>query len=1074
MSTKSTNANVNSNAVEFPTAPYPGLRPFLEHEALLFHGRKLQVREVIRRLRSTQFIAVIGGSGSGKSSLVRAGVVPELRSFGIPGAGDFWIPMTFTPGTNATTVQTGKSGTPITRLAWKFSQLLEKLENDTEEEKRRDDIAALFRQNAGFTRLIEVYGENFKKFDGPLIENARILFVIDQFEELFHPTNRFEPDTARLVENVIDHFFNPHPRCFIVLTMRSEHLNDCAGFLDLPDAINKSFYLVRRLDREELHKAIIGPAQSYLRILYRLDLPNSPPLPEQVKFESAVIERLLSDVDSIVHDPDHLPLLQHLLARLWQTACERESVGNGVPASITWQDLQCAVLVTQSNLTKCADTIMLAQLESATNILRESLQRWADAVYMAHTIQEREMIDSIFKKLAFKDPNNGLYLQQRLNVDDPSLIEGVTEPREILRNLVAYGFLNSVNYLFWDDENPSRVALKVSHESFIRGWEHFRRLIDNEAERFEEFVTVLRRCALWEASKDPELLLEGSELLRVEAMKLWQVFGNANQRGEWFRFLLHHRDGNRLAKVESSVDAFLLASRARDEADAEAKRGAARAEAKVRRNKKLAVAAIIAAFTLLPYAIFAIYVQRPVMNSIDKFATARRLVEDSDRVKANAARSAASEQLNVLLQAANLVETAKSDVAFLDSHFMTHVINWMKPIGDARYLASKLTSEPMVNGRLRSVLTTALWRSHTDPSSLNNTLVFSPTRKEIDCNVAVPNGTSKSFKGSLLLDSSTQRGLFFPQTGERNDEISLYGAIYNNGACNGTIGWSVPRYLNPLLLFDARLNYMAVALSGTAGGDPSVSLYSLQWTQGSNEQNAAVQVQFRSVVGDKNAVDILSSEFKFEGNTEKVSEIKSVKSWFELGGIGVSVAKRSWRLFSEGGQKIIFPGTENSWTILKSPPAGSGCEKLGKALSEKIQPGFKSKMLQEGNQCFEIKGGNPSLAHQGQTSRATISLEPLGKSPRHEVLVAVYDEPRVGVDLDLRETLPPSIASLAAFGQFTDETGEWVIGKTDNYEGWIALRQKTTDNTITYVGAPWSTRALMRLGKEVYDASKLP
>ena len=148
------------DAIELPSEPYPGLRPFLKHEAMLLRGRKQQIREVIERLRQTQFVAVIGGSGSGKSSLVLAGVVPELRSFGIRVAGDYWVPLVCTPGTNPTTANTlALPYTPITRLAWKFAQLLGPPKPDKTEVARLADIAAVFRQEAGFARLIDIYGD---------------------------------------------------------------------------------------------------------------------------------------------------------------------------------------------------------------------------------------------------------------------------------------------------------------------------------------------------------------------------------------------------------------------------------------------------------------------------------------------------------------------------------------------------------------------------------------------------------------------------------------------------------------------------------------------------------------------------------------------------------------------------------------------------------------------------------------------------------------------------------------------------------------------------------------------------
>jgi len=149
-------------------------------------------------------------------------------------------------------------------------------------------------------------------------------------------------DAELLVERVLDHFFSPHPHCHVVLTMRSEHLNDCAAFLELPDAINKSSYLIRRLDLEELRGAITGPAQRFLRLAARSNDPSLP-LPEQVVFEDDVLARLLRDVQAITHDPDHLPLLQHLLARLWEAALEREEMDVAVPARITMPDLVRAV-----------------------------------------------------------------------------------------------------------------------------------------------------------------------------------------------------------------------------------------------------------------------------------------------------------------------------------------------------------------------------------------------------------------------------------------------------------------------------------------------------------------------------------------------------------------------------------------------------------------------------------------------------------------------------------------------------------------------------------------------------------
>jgi hypothetical protein len=529
-------------------------------------GRGNQVREVITRLGQTRFVAVVGGSGSGKSSLIRAGVVPKLRGYGIPEAGAYWIPVICTPGTTpyvaletsgAVAQQKGHDQTPINRLAWKLSQALRPLNSPQEEAERRTEIATVFRQGAGFARLVDAYHDELPQ-RGPDGKEARFLFVIDQFEELFHPNNHGSGDAQKMIEAVIDHFFNPHDRCFVIMTMRSEHLSDCAAYLELPDAINKSLYLVRRLNENELRDAIVGPAKYYLRLLQRGNDGLETTLPPDVIFDERVIARLLNDVASIAGNADHLPLLQHVLARTWGAACLRENLlACGVPGHVCWVDLEHAVA---PGAGQAGGSL---RDDDSINTLRISLENWGEFTYRQHSEDERIQIDAVLRHLAFKDPNNGLYFQQRVDVDDPGLLPGFPKPREQLRKLLDRGFLDTVNYFFWDEENPDRVTLKVSHEAFIRGWEHFRKLIDIEADRFDEFVAVLRKCALWQIDHLPRFLLEASELERIKDADLNTVFEARDERKDWFRVLLQYRDGERLSKIESEVDQFLAASRAR-------------------------------------------------------------------------------------------------------------------------------------------------------------------------------------------------------------------------------------------------------------------------------------------------------------------------------------------------------------------------------------------------------------------------------------------------------------------------------------------------------------------------------
>ncbi len=81
-----------------PDNPFPGLRPFEPHESALYFGRDDQIDELLERLAEARFLAVVGTSGSGKSSLVRAGLIPALQRGHLAGGGSRWRVAMFRPG----------------------------------------------------------------------------------------------------------------------------------------------------------------------------------------------------------------------------------------------------------------------------------------------------------------------------------------------------------------------------------------------------------------------------------------------------------------------------------------------------------------------------------------------------------------------------------------------------------------------------------------------------------------------------------------------------------------------------------------------------------------------------------------------------------------------------------------------------------------------------------------------------------------------------------------------------------------------------------------------------------------
>jgi len=1036
-----------------PHEPYPGLRPFLDFEAALLFGRERQVREIIEHLRQTQFVAVLGGSGSGKSSLIHAGVVPELRSYGIPGAGDLWLTLACTPGTNVSAEDSAaRRHSPITRLARRFAGLLRSRGSADADAQRRHEIADVFRQEAGFARLLDTFGGELAVPPGPDPTEARVLFVLDQFEELFHPTNKGVADATLLVERVLDHFFNPHPRCHVVLTMRSEHLNDCAAFLELPDAINKSSYLVRRLDDDELRSAIVGPAQRFLRLQARCLSGDgaAPALPSEVGFEPAVLERLLRDVKAITHDPDHLPLLQHLLARLWEAALAREDAGLPVPGRITEADLARAVA---GGAGAGAGTPGSPALDENTNTLRACVENWPEALYRAQGPTQREQLDALFSRLAYKDPNTGMYSQQRVDVDAVAGLLGPGWTRDELRALLSGGFLGAVDYLYWDGEDPARVTLKVSHETFIRGWSRFRSLVDGEAERFEEFVGVLRRCAAWSASgRTDDLLLESGELRLLRESHFVARLAAPGRQQAWFRFLQLDRDGARLGRLQPELDTYLQHSMLRLRKSERSAR---------RRLRWLWLSGL--SVLLLPPAFFSLYIQVPVTQRAELLLDAGTRANRAPLTPDYPGVGAASAPLASLTRAAELIDEARTGRSTRMTRFSQWLIERLSWLGPVRRQGAFLDglaaqTEPPVNGKLRQVLTGAVWRGV--PRAAGTPALPAPDVIYLSCAPdAGQSGATEVLQGRLFVaasrasDKLQRRGLFIPAwTGEHDTTITLRSATYDvtGAVCRyGQIVTSVPLYLDPSIVVDATLRHVAYTTSGASVEVPSVTVLELDWDRVDDGSSRVLQAQARAVVTDARALD----QVQRAAGAERVAV---VESWRLPAGRGLALPGPAWRMVVPGAQRLPVAVDDPRFVPLLPAAPDSPCARMTAGWAP--QAGFPSQVFEQGRHCFHLARGNPG----GDDGGGAATL-------REQVLVAVYDAPAAEQLPRLVDNPPAPLASLVPFARLASADRQWLVGVRGDYAGWLAVRGPDLNGQPRLLGLPWSTCALWRLGQQLQE-----
>jgi WD40 repeat protein len=195
-----------------PPCPYPGMLPFREADAARFFGRDAEVGEMVERLRLHRFLAVIGPSGSGKSSLVLAGLLPALRASGLFGSGD-WVPVVFRPGE-----------TPVDALRLALGGAADPAEA----------VEALLRRQP---------------------DASRLLLVCDQFEEAFtvgrEQAAPFQEQLARLVQS---------ERCWVVVTARADFYADLMA-APLWSEIRAHRVEVTPLDETGLRAAIVQPAE---------------------------------------------------------------------------------------------------------------------------------------------------------------------------------------------------------------------------------------------------------------------------------------------------------------------------------------------------------------------------------------------------------------------------------------------------------------------------------------------------------------------------------------------------------------------------------------------------------------------------------------------------------------------------------------------------------------------------------------------------------------------------------------------------------------------------------------------
>ncbi|QIE29848.1 hypothetical protein SBC1_76060 (plasmid) [Caballeronia sp. SBC1] len=456
--------------------PFIGLRPYRVEDAAFFFGRELQIATLLHLIRNGSLVSVIGSSGSGKSSLVRAGLLPALKSAETGEPPWEWVEMR--PGE-----------APVRNLAEALARPNEgagAAPSDSLAEPRADRIEIMLRSSS--------FGIGEALRSTRVRDQTRLLIVVDQFEEIFryanlrarrntNPTRASElrDEATFFVQLLLTAAADEQFSGAIVLTMRSDFIGDCARFYGLSEAVTRTQYLVPALTRDQRALAIRGPVER-----------------AGATIEPALVQRVLNDTNE---DPDQLPVLQHAMMRCCQRAQDHD---RPLPPAFTLERYN-EIGGIERALTQHGDEVLaaLAQPDAAPgglnlqDIAKRIFQSLTEVESQGRVIRRPQTIGDLVKVIA----------------RDDAPADEVAEIEAAVHKVVAHfadpmcSFLRAPT----EDTLSANAVVDIGHEALIRRWERLGgndptswvRLEREDAEKYNRLVTLADLDAL-----PPQLLQE--------------------------------------------------------------------------------------------------------------------------------------------------------------------------------------------------------------------------------------------------------------------------------------------------------------------------------------------------------------------------------------------------------------------------------------------------------------------------------------------------------------------------------------------------------------------------------------
>ena len=406
--------------------PYKGLRYFdcTEEDAKYFYGRNALTDELLEKVRLGNFLAVLGASGSGKSSVVRAGLLYQLKLGRRLSGSENWSIKIFKPGEN-----------PLQSLALGF------LDTELSGIERASQLAQA-------EELISKGADGLRQLVTSLVTDdiQRLVIVIDQFEEAFALCKNDE-ERQKFFECILGALQQCGDKLCLVLTMRADFFGKCAeqDYSGLSQQIQQNLVTVTPMTGEELKQAIEKPAEQV-----------------ELKIEPELVEEMLVDV---ANAPGSLPLLQDTLTELWKNRSDNCLRLN------TYAHLGGVIGTLRQRATNVYDSfdnkeekavckhifLALTQLGEGT----EDTRRRCFKQDLVNKSYSEELVDKVVQRLA----------DEKLIVTSEMVAKGSTSERVAVVDVAHEALIRHWTLLrAWIDENRDKLRQKRKIEAAAEEW----------------------------------------------------------------------------------------------------------------------------------------------------------------------------------------------------------------------------------------------------------------------------------------------------------------------------------------------------------------------------------------------------------------------------------------------------------------------------------------------------------------------------------------------------------------------------------------------------------------------------